>query len=67
VSTESDGADSSLVLSSRSAEASRVVELASAAPDIRTAEVDRARADIDEGRFKPDSMAIAESMVSEIF
>ena len=64
---ETDAAGSSLVLSPRSEEASRVVEIARSAPDFRIDKVEQARADLDAGALKPDAMAIAKSMAQEIF
>ncbi len=66
-SLDADPAGSSLTLSPRSEEASRVTELAKAAPDFRIDLVEEARADLAAGRMEPDSAAIAQKMAQEMF
>ncbi|GEM_PF-3179757 len=66
-SMDADPAGSSLTLSPRSEEASRVAELAKAAPEFRIDLVEEARADLAAGRLEADASAIARKMAIEIF
>ena len=65
--SDSDPSGSSLTLSPRSEEASRIVELARSAPDFRVDKVEQARSDLQAGRMQPDPMAIAVKMAQEMF
>ncbi|MBX3039761.1 MAG: flagellar biosynthesis anti-sigma factor FlgM [Bdellovibrionaceae bacterium] len=52
-------------LSDRAQEAKRIKELATAAPDVDMAKVEKFRALIDAGKYKVDARAIADRMVDE--
>ena len=64
---DSDPNDSSLTLSPRAEEASRIAKLAKDAPEFRLDLVEAARADLVSGQLKPDAMAIAMQMSREMF
>ncbi|MFZ3228752.1 MAG: flagellar biosynthesis anti-sigma factor FlgM [Pseudobdellovibrio sp.] len=52
-------------LSERSQDLKQIKELATAAPDVDQAKVDKFRRLIDEGKYKTDSKSIADKMVDE--
>lgn len=54
-----------LELSQRSQDLKNIRELATAAPDIDQAKVEKFRRMIDEGKYKTDAKAIADKMVDE--
>ena len=60
------GSQSSVKLSLRSEEASHVVDLARGASDFRLDVVEQARADLADGTFEFDPIAIAEGILAEV-
>jgi flagellar biosynthesis anti-sigma factor FlgM len=64
---DSDPNDSSLTLSPRAEEASRIAEIANDAYEFRLDLVEAARADLASGQLQPDAMVIATQMSTEMF
>ena len=63
----SDPNASSLTLSPRAEEASRIAKLAKSAPEFRLDVVEAARADLASGQPRPNAMMIATQMAREMF
>ena len=63
---DSDPAGSSLTLSARSEDATRIFELAQGAAEFRLDRVAAARADLASGQMAPNAIAITIKMIAEI-
>ncbi len=59
------GESSRIDVSPRAQEAKRIKELATAAPDVDMAKVEKFRQLIDQGKYKVDAKAVADKMVDD--